>query len=115
MHLGSAVEVEEPCFDNGPVGSIEILRHGRQHVFDFAVAAGVDLIAANDDQLGARGFRVADQASRHDDFFEPRVFALGSGQGDEDSCRLDCVPKPPWTGPGSARARRADAKCHSRH
>jgi hypothetical protein len=56
---------------------IEVLRHGRQHVLDSAVATGVDLIAANDDQFRSCGFHSADVTSGHNDLFKSaRVFAF---------------------------------------
>ncbi len=76
------IEVEEPRFAYRSIGAIEVLRHGRQHVLDSAVATGIDLIAANDDQFRSRGLYSADVTSGHNDLLKTaRVFAFGHGTG----------------------------------
>jgi hypothetical protein len=75
------IEVVErwPWFANRCIGPIEVLRHGSQYVLDSAVAAGVDLIAANDDQFRSRGLYSADVTSGHNDLIKTaRVFAFGN-------------------------------------
>ena len=70
LDLGPMVVIVESGVADRSIGPAEVLCNGCQHALDAVVAAGIDLYAANGDQLRPRGFNSADMTSGHDDLFE---------------------------------------------